>query len=238
MRGRYAGVNRHSMLQPQRRPPGPGSWARRLLAAASLLAAAAVQAGAIGDKVFAIEAEFGSRPAEVIQRLRALEAQARANQGDDLRIFLAAWGYAHTVTDKPAVADAAIEELNDIGERTLDPAALASAHALKATALQVAGQVRSAFGWIEAAVPLASAANSPDLQYWVLMTAGDLANSNGHIDEGARLFEGAMEAARQAGNPRREAQALLALLPTRIVKGELAQALSLCTRVRELVGKP
>jgi diguanylate cyclase (GGDEF)-like protein len=203
----------------------------------SLFAASAAQAGVIATQVFVIEAEYGSKPAEVIQRLRPLEAQARASQGDDLRVFLAAWGYAHTVTDKPAVADAAIEELNDIGERTLDPAALASAHALKATALQVAGQVRAAFGWIESAVPLADAANSPDLQYWVYMTAGDLADSNGQIDEGARLFEAAVEAARAGRNPRREAQALLALLPLRIVKGELAQALAQAARVRELVAR-
>lgn len=224
--------------EPRRRAWPPGwATARRLLQplllGLALGATAAAAAGPIGDQVFAIEAEFGGRPAEVIQRLKALEAPARAAQGDDLRIFLAAWGYAHTVTDKPAVADAAIEELTDIGEHRLDPAALASAHALKATALQVAGQVRSAFGWIGSAVPLARAANSPDLQYWVYMTAGDLASANGEIDEGAAMFEAAAEAARVGRNPRREAQALLALVPFRIVKAQLPAALQLTARVRE-----
>jgi diguanylate cyclase (GGDEF)-like protein len=209
-----------------------------LLAATLLVAGVAGTAGAaqvdrIGQQVFAIEAEYGDQPAEVIQRLAPLETAARANQGDDLRIFLAAWGYAHTVTDKPAVADAAIEELTDIGEQTLDSAALASAHALRATALQMGGQVRAAFGWIEAAVPLARSSSSPDLQYWVYMTAGELANANGQIGEGARSFEDAAVAAQAVRNPRREAQALLALMPMRIVQGQPAQALQLAKRVRE-----
>jgi diguanylate cyclase (GGDEF)-like protein len=223
--------------------PGPAAAAsfriQHLLLAATLLlagvagAARAAQVDRIGQQVFAIEAEYGDQPAEVIQRLAPLETAARANQGDDLRIFLAAWGYAHTVTDKPAVADAAIEELTDIGEQTLDSAALASAHALRATALQMGGQVRAAFGWIEAAVPLARSSSSPDLQYWVYMTAGELANANGQIGEGARSFEDAAVAAQAVRNPRREAQALLALMPMRIVQGQPAQALQLAKRVRE-----
>jgi diguanylate cyclase (GGDEF)-like protein len=223
--------------------PGPAAAAsfriQHLLLAAALLVAGvagtagAAQADRIGQQVFAIEAEYGDQPAEVIQRLAPLETAARASQGDDLRIFLAAWGYAHTVTDKPAVADAAIEELTDIGEQTLDSAALASAHALRATALQMGGQVRAAFGWIEAAVPLARSSSSPDLQYWVYMTAGELANANGQIGEGARSFEDAAVAAQAVRNPRREAQALLALMPMRIVQGQPAQALQLAKRVRE-----
>lgn len=206
---------------------------KHLLAAAALLGVGAAQASRIGEQVFAIEAAHGDKPAEVIRRLAPLEAAARANQGDDLRIFLAAWGYAHTVTDKPAVAEAAIEELTDLGEQTLDSAALASAHALRATALQMAGQVRAAFGWIEAAVPLARSSNSPDLQYWVYMTAGELANANGQVDEGAHRFEEAAAAAQLIRNPRREAQALLALAPMRIVQGQPGQALQLARRVRD-----
>ncbi|WP_374564519.1 putative bifunctional diguanylate cyclase/phosphodiesterase [Ideonella sp.] len=184
--------------------------------------------------MFAIEAEHGGNPPQVIELLRPLEAQARASQGEDLRIFLAAWGYAHAATDKPAVADAAIEELTDIGERSGDAATLASAYALKATSLQVAGQVRAAFGWIESAVPLAKASSSTDLRYWVFQTAGDLAQSNGQVDESIRLFDDAVEAAHAGHNPRREAQSLLALVPLRIVRGEVARALELSARVREL----
>ena len=223
-------------LGPSARPGRTAaSWRiKRLLVAAALLVGGAAQAARVAQQVLAIEAEFGGQPAELVQRLAPLETAARASQGDDLRIFLAAWGYAHTVTDKPAVADAAIEELSDIGEQTLDPAALASAHALRATALQVAGQMRSAFGWIEAAVALARGSNSPDLQYWVYMTAGELANANGQIDEGARRYEDAAEAAQLIRNPRREGQALLALMPLRIVQGHPVQALKLAKRVRHL----
>ena len=224
---------KHKTLRPAGRPVCLRFRLEPLLLAAALLLGGAAHAGRIGHQVLAIEAEHGGHPAEVIQRLAPLETAARASRGDDLRIFLAAWGYAHTVTDKPAVADAAIEELTDIGEQTLDPAALASAHALRATALQVAGQMRSAFGWIEAAVALARGSNSADLQYWVYMTAGELANANGQIDEGAHHFEDAAAAAQVIRNPRREAQALLALVPLRIVQGHPAQALALAKRVRE-----
>lgn len=191
-------------------------------------------AGSIGDTVFKIEAKLGSEPAEVIQNLRPLEVQARSNGGDDLRIFLAAWGYAHAAIDKPAVAEAAIEELIDLGERTHNVAALASAYTLKACMLQFSGQVRAAFGWIEIAVPLVSRDPSPDLQYWVDMTAGDLATSNGHIDEGIRLFEASVMAARAGRNARRESQAYLALAPLRLVKGQVAAALHDAAKVREL----
>lgn len=209
--------------------------ARRFLAAVvSCGALGLAHAGPIGDKVFAIEAEHGGSPVEAIELLRPLEAQARAVQGDDLRIFLAAWGYAHAVTDKPAVADAAIEELTDIGERNGDAATLASAYALKATTLQMAGQVRAAFGWIESAVPLAKTSPSVDLRYWIYMTAGDLAQANGQVDEGIRLFDEAAESAREGHNPRREGQALLALVPLRIVRGEVARAMQVSIRVREL----
>lgn len=195
------------------------------------------QAGRIGEAVFAIEAEHGSQPASVIERLRPLEAQARASERDDLRVFLAAWGYAHAAVDKPAVADAAVEELIDLGERNKDAAALASAYTLKASMLHFSGQVRAAFGWVESAVPLARQSTSPDLRYWVYMTAADLATSNGHIDEGMLLFEDSAEAARAGRNPRREAQAYLALAPLRIVKNEIGVALRHAVRVRELAAR-
>lgn len=207
---------------------------RCALALAALGVAVAAQAGVIGERVFAIEAQHGGDPAEMIKLLGPLEAEARAQRGDDLRIFLAAWGYAHALTEKPAVADAAIEELTDLGERSNDASALASAYALKATSLQLAGQMRAAFGWIESAVPLVQASRSGDLRYWVYMTAGELAMANGQVDEGIRVLEFAVDAARQGRNPRREAQALLSLVPLRIVRGETTQAMRLAVRVREL----
>jgi len=219
-------------------------WQRRvaagcllLLLGGALMLARPAQAGEIGNAVFAIEARHGNEPASVITELRPIEAQARASGGDDLRIFLAAWGYAHAAIDKPAVAEAAIEELTDIGRRTEDAAALASAYTLKACVLQFSGQVRAAFGWIESAVPLAEKVRSPDLSYWIDMTAGDLATSNGQIDEGIRLLEAAVQAARTGRNQRREAQAFQALAPLRIVKGDLTAALQESSRVRELASR-
>jgi diguanylate cyclase (GGDEF)-like protein len=204
-------------------------WAALWLAACSV-----AHAGALAERVLAIEAAHGSNAGELLRLLAPMEAQARASQGDDLRIFLAAWGYAHAVSDKPAVTEAAIEELTEIGERTGDAQALASAYALKANALQMAGQVRAAFGWIESAVSLAKASPNHNLRYWIYMSAGELATANGQVEEGIRLAEGATEAARQGRNPRREAQALLVLAPLRLVRGETAAALGLAERVRAL----
>ncbi len=217
-----------------------GRAGRRLAAwlAAGALALGAAQdacAGKVGDEVFAIEAELGSHPTQVIERLRPLEAHARAAGGEDLRAFLAAWGFAHAEIDKPAVADAAIEELSDLGARLHDPAALASAYTLKAATLQFSGQIRAAFGWVESAIPHAQQVPSPDLHYWVYMTAGELAMLNGHLDEGVRLYQASVVAARAGNNPRREAQACLALAPLHIVKGDFGVALR--NVVRELAAR-
>jgi EAL domain-containing protein (putative c-di-GMP-specific phosphodiesterase class I)/GGDEF domain-containing protein len=210
----------------------PGAAALALLAA--LASGTPARAETIMRQVFAVEARYGNDPNELIAHLGALETPARASGGDDLRAFLAAWGYAHAATDKPAVADAAVEELTDIGERTHDPAALASAYTLKASQLAFSGQERAAFGWIEEALPYARRNPSPDLHYWVEMTAADLAMNNGQLDEGLRLFEDAARSAREVRNPRREAQAYQSLVPMRIVKGQTALALRDAALVREL----
>ncbi|HEY8975790.1 MAG TPA: hypothetical protein VIN75_16335, partial [Burkholderiaceae bacterium] len=188
-------------------------------------------------QVLDVESRYGADPVETIEHLRPLEAAARASGGDDLRTFLAAWGYAHAATDKPAVADAAVEELTDLGERTRNPGALASAYTLKASQLEFAGQVRAAFGWIEEALPYARQDPSPDLHYWVEMTAGDLAMQNGQLEEGMRLFEAAAKSGRDMDNPRREAQAWVSLVPMRIVKGDIGAALKEAVLVRELGGR-
>ena len=188
-------------------------------------------------QVFDVEARYGNDPAQVIEHLRPLEAPARTSGGDDLRAFLAAWGYAHGAIDKPAVADAAVEELTDIGERSHDAAALASAYTLKASLLSFSGQERAAFGWIEEALPYARQNPSPDLHYWVEMTAGDLAMNNGQLDEGIRLFEAAARSGRAVNNPRREAQAYQSLAPMRIVKGQIDIALHEAALIRELAAK-
>jgi diguanylate cyclase (GGDEF)-like protein len=208
--------------------------AAALLLAVSLGIAAPARAGTIAQAVFDIEARHGNDPGEVIKELGSIEGAARASGGDDLRVFLAAWGYAHAATDKPAVADAAVDELTDIGERTRDPGALASAYTLKASLLSFSGQERAAFGWIEEALPYARQNPSPDLHYWVEMTAGDLAMHNGQLDEGIRLFEAAARSGREMNNLRREAQALVSLAPMHIVKGRTATALQEATLVREL----
>ncbi len=213
------------------RPQGAASV---LVLAAALASGQTARAETILRQVYAVEARYGNDPNEVISHLRALETPARASGGDDLRAFLAAWGYAHAATDKPAVADAAVEELTDIGERTHAPGALASAYTLRASQLSFAGEERAAFGWIEEALPYARETVDPDLHYWVDMTAADLAMNNGQIDEGIRLFEEAAAAGRAVRNPRREAQAYQSLVPLRIVKGQFALALKEAALVREL----
>ena len=222
---------------PRPRSPAGGRLhfvASALALLAALAFAAPARAETIMRQVFDAEARYGNDPNEVIAHLVALEAPARASGGDDLRAFLAAWGYAHAATDKPAVADAAVEELTDIGERTHDPAALASAYTLRASQLAFSGQQRAAFGWIEEALPYARQNPSPDLHYWVEMTAADLAMNNGQLDEGLRLFEDAAVSAREVQNPRREAQAYQSLVPMRIVKGQIALALRDAALVRDL----
>ena len=211
----------------------------RAIAAGLALLAAVGSAQTAGTEpiirqVYDVESLHGNNPGQVIEHLRPLEASARASGGDDLRAFLAAWGYAHGAVDKPAVADAAVEELTDVGERTHDAAAMASAYTLKASLLSFSGQDRAAFGWVEEALPYARKTSSPDLQYWVEMTAGDLAMSNGQLDEGIRLFEDAARSGREVNNPRREAQAWQSLAPMRIVKGQISTALQEAALIRRL----
>jgi diguanylate cyclase (GGDEF)-like protein len=202
------------------------------LAAAFALASGSACAGPVGAEVNRIEAQYGHETREVIARLAPLEPAARAAGGDDLRLFLAAWGYAHGHSGKPAVADAAIDELSELGEH--DPAALASAYGLRADALNSAGRLREAFGWIELAIPLSDRVPSPDLHFWIDMTGCELATANGQLDEATRLCEASVQAARDDHNPRREAQAWLALMPMRLVKGDIAEATRAARLVRQL----
>ena len=228
----------HPLAPSPRRRTAGGVRLRAVAAALTLLgsvgAALAATAEPIVRQVYDVEARYGNDPNQTIEHLRPLEAPARASGGDDLRAFLAAWGYAHAATDKPAVADAAVDELTDIGERTRDPAALASAWTLKAAQLSFSGQVHAAYGWIEEALPYARQVASPDLNYWVQMTAADLAMQNGQLDEGIRLFEDAARSARAVDNPRREAQAWVSVVPMRIVKGDINAALREAVLVRDL----
>jgi diguanylate cyclase (GGDEF)-like protein len=225
-------------VRPKMMPPIPGRRCPRLpgvaavLVALSIFGAGAARAGTIGDEVLRIEAEYGHEPEEVIARVAPLEAAARAAGGDDLRLFLAAWGWSHDQTNKPAVADAAIEELTELGAH--DPAALASAYALRAEGLEGSGRVREAFGWVELAIPLLERCPSPDLHYWVDTVGGALATDNGQIDEAVRLYEAAAKAGLASRNSRRESQAWHALVPLRLVKGDVVEAARLAVRVREL----
>ena len=222
----WAGLAIAADAQAQPGTPAP--------AAAQAPAPARSSAQGVARQIADIEAAHGNDPAQVIARLVPLEAPARANGGADLVVFLAAWGYAHGAVDKPAVTDAAVEELTDLGEHTHDPAALASAYTLRAAMLSFAGRERAAFGWIEEALPFVRKSADPALHYWVEMTAARLAMANGQIDESMRLYEAAATAARGSANPRREAQAYEALVPLRIVKGQTAMALGDAVRVREL----
>lgn len=191
-------------------------WLCGLLAwVACGLALAAPAAGlTLVQQIEAIEARYGSEPPEVVARLRPLEAQARSLGGDNLRVFIAAWGYAHGMMDQFTVADAAVAELIDLGEREGNAAAMASALALRATMLELSGRHGAAHDWIAAALPWVEKTQDEPLRYWVFMTAGNLGLATGRLEEGMRAFVSASRSAQ--GNPRRQAQALLGVAPVRL----------------------
>lgn len=174
------------------------------------------------QQIEAIEARYGSEPPEVVARLRPLEAQARAQGGDTLRVFIAAWGYAHGMMDQFTVADAATAELIDLGERQSNAAAMASAFALRATMLELSGRLNAAHEWIVAAQPWADKTQDLPLRYWVYMTAGNLSQATGRLQEALRGYEVAGRAGE--GNPRRQAQALLGQAPLRLALRDPAGA--------------
>jgi len=192
----------------------PVGWLLALVLACC--SASGLAAPTLARQVEAIEAAHGNDPQEVVVRLRPLEAQARVEGGDALRVFLAAWGYAHGALDQFTVADAATAEFIDMGEREGNAGAMASAFALRATLLQLSGRLESANEWIAAALPWAEKTQDEPLRYWVFMTAGDLALSTGHLQQGLFALQAADRSARAQGNARRSAQARITLAPLRL----------------------
>ena len=182
----------------------------------SLLGGPCVAAPELAQQIEAIEASDGSEPPKVVERLRPLEAKARALGGDNLRVFLAAWGYAHGLMDQFTVADAATAELIDLGEREGNAAAMASAFALRATMLQLSGRLNAAYDWVNAARPWVEKTHDEPLRSWVFMTAGNIALATGHLQEGLRAYEAASRSAHAQSNPRRGATAQIALAPIRL----------------------
>lgn len=176
----------------------------------------AAPAPTLAQQIEAIEARHGSEPPEVVARLRPLEAQARALGGDNLRVFLAAWGYAHGLMDQFTVVDAATTELIDLGEREGNAAAMASAYALRATVLFSSGRLNAAYGWVNEALPWVEKTQDEPLRYWVFMTAGNLSLASGHLPEGLRAYAAASRSAQAQSNPRRGAQAHNAMAPIRL----------------------
>ncbi|MFG6442604.1 EAL domain-containing protein [Roseateles sp. LKC17W] len=178
----------------------------------------------LAQQIDAIESSYGSEPAEVVARLRPLEAQARAAGGDGLRAFLAAWGFAHGSLDQLTVADAATAELIDLGEREGNAAAMASAFALRATLLQFSGRLGAAHEWISAALPWAEKTQDEALRYWVFMTAGDLNVWTGHLQQAVALLQAADRSAQAQGHARRSAQARIGLAPLRLALHDVDSA--------------
>jgi len=170
----------------------------------------------LAQQIEAIEASYGSEPPEVVARLRPLEAQARAQGGDNLRVFLAAWGYAHGLMDQFTVVDAATAELIDLGQREGNTSAMASAFALRATMLQLSGRLNAAYDWVNEALPWVEKTQDEPLRYWVFMTAGNLSVATGHLQEGLRAYAAASRSAQAQSNPRRGATARTALAPIRL----------------------
>ena len=219
--------------------PATRFWLAGWLLLLSLLTQPCLAAPALARQIEAIEASYGSEPPEVVARLRPLEAQARALGGDNLRVFLAAWGYAHGLMDQFTVVDAATAELIDLGERENNAAAMASAFALRATMLQLSGRSSAAYGWVNEALTWAEKTQDEPLRYWVFMTAGNLSLATGHLQEGLRAYAAASRSALAQSNPRRGAQAHSALAPIRLalhdVNGARADAQQ-AFRLAEAVG--
>lgn len=218
------------VLRAARPVPGRGRRAPRWLLGALLLCASGAWAlGPVGREVLLIEAELGDQSEAVLKALAPLESAARQAGGDDLRTFLAAWGYAHGTLDHLSIADAAVVELGQLAEK-LPPgpsrqAARASAYTLQACLVQFAGQLNAAYGWVSTALPLLDEHSEPALRYWVTMTAADIGALVGQVDESIRHLRAALQAAREEGNDRRMAQARLGLAPLLLVRGEHAAAL-------------
>ena len=197
--------------------PADRFWLLGWLLSLSLLGGPCRAAPTLAQQIEAIEASHGSEPPEVVARLRPLEAQARALGGDNLRVFLAAWGYAHGMIDQFTVVDTATAELIDLGEREGNAAAMASALALRATVLQLSGRLSAAYDWVNASLPWVEKTQDEPLRYWVFMTAGNLSLATGHLQEGLRSYAAASRSAQAQSNPRRGAQAHMALAPIRLV---------------------
>lgn len=206
-----------SPISPPIRLPAGRFWlAGWLLALLSLLSGPSLAGPTLAQQIEAIEASYGSEPPEVVARLRPLEAQARAQGGDNLRVFLAAWGYAHGLMDQFTVVDAATAELIDLGQREGNTSAMASAFALRATMLQLSGRVNAAYDWVNEALPWVEKTQDEPLRYWVFMTAGNLSVATGHLQEGLRAYAAASRSAQAQSNPRRGATAQTALAPIRL----------------------
>ncbi len=212
-----------------------------LLLLASLFSPACLAAPTLAQQIEAIEASYGNEPPEVVARLRPLEAQARALGGDNLRVFLAAWGYAHGLMDQFTVVDAATAELIDLGEREHNAAAMASAYGLRATMLQLSGRMNAAYGWMNEALPWVEKTQDEPLRYWVFMTAGNISLATGHLPEGLKAYAAAGLSAQTQSNPRRAATAHSALAPIRLalrdIDGARADA-QRAFRFAETAGSP
>jgi len=207
----------------------------------ALLSPPCLAATTLAQQIEAIEASHGNEPPEVVARLRPLEAQARALGGDNLRVFLAAWGYAHGSMDQFTVVDAATTELIDLGQRENNAAAMASAYALRATMLQLSGRLNAAYGWMNEALPWVEKTQDEPLRYWAFMTAGNISLATGHLQEGLRAYAAAGRSALAQSNPRRGAQAHSALAPIRLALRDIDGARTdaqQAFRLAEAAGNP
>ncbi|WP_374508919.1 diguanylate cyclase [Niveibacterium sp.] len=169
------------------------------------LLSANVLAG-IADDINEIERAHGADSDVVISKIAGMESAARKSGGVDLRVFLAAWGYAHAMTGGRAVAEAAASELEDLGVRSKDKETLAAAYTLRANILELQGRSRIARDWVAKAMPLALQSSDLSLRYWVATTAGFSAYESGALEEALAMFQSALSAAEETKDDRRLAQ--------------------------------
>lgn len=201
---------------------------RTLLRLGTSLVAAMLSAhvlAGIADDINEIERAHGADSDVVISKIAGMESAARKSGGADLRVFLAAWGYAHAMTGGRAVAEAAASELEDLGVRTKDNETLAAAYALRANILELQGRSRIARDWVAKAMPLALRSPDLSLRYWVATTAGFSAYESGALEEALAMFQSALSAAEETKDDRRQAQTHINMVSLLLTLKDAAGAL-------------
>ena len=221
-------------VPPLARGRTPAAARGRLQLAASafvLLAGTGVgavrwHAATIMQQVFDVEARYGNDPERRSSSTCApLEVPARASGGDDLRAFLAAWGYAHAVppTSPPWPTPRSRSSPTSANARTTPRRSRRPIRVEGVGCCPSPGRSARRSAGSRRRCPTRARTRQPRpalLGRDERRRPGDEQRPDGR---GHPPVRGCGEApGREVNNPRREAQAYQSLVPMRIVKGEFA----------------